>query len=106
MIDMTCHDCRAGVAQIAQFDMAIRCDTHGVVRVPIVLKSELDAALATNAKLQEIIVKLRVANEMLRQAVLSKHDYQGLCPDEQQPYSRDPDCAVCMILIELEAAND
>ena len=32
------------------------------------------------------------------------HDYRsGLCPDELQPDSRDPDCPACKILTEAEA---
>ena len=31
------------------------------------------------------------------------HNYRsGLCPDELQPDSRDPDCPACKILIEAE----
>ena len=31
------------------------------------------------------------------------HNYRsGLCPDELQPASRDPDCPACKILIEAE----
>lgn len=34
------------------------------------------------------------------------HNYRsGLCPDELQPDSRDPDCPACKILIEAEAAR-
>lgn len=27
-----------------------------------------------------------------------KHDYQGLCPDDQQPTARDPECPACKVL--------
>ena len=35
------------------------------------------------------------------------HNYRsGLCPDELQPDSRDPDCPACKILIEAAAEHD
>ena len=35
------------------------------------------------------------------------HNYQsGLCPDELQPDSRDPDCPACKILIEAATEHD
>ena len=35
------------------------------------------------------------------------HNYRsGLCPDELQPDSRDPDCPACKILIEAAADHD
>ena len=35
------------------------------------------------------------------------HNYRsGLCPDELQPDSRDPDCPACKILIEASADHD
>ena len=35
------------------------------------------------------------------------HNYRsGLCPDELQPDSRDPDCPACKILTEAEAEHD
>ena len=35
------------------------------------------------------------------------HNYRsGLCPDELQPDSRDPDCPACKILIEGSADHD
>ena len=34
------------------------------------------------------------------------HNYRsGLCPDEIQPDSRDPDCPACKILIEAATAH-
>ena len=35
------------------------------------------------------------------------HNYQsGLCPDELQPDSRDPDCPACKILTDAAAEHD
>ena len=35
------------------------------------------------------------------------HNYRnGLCPDELQPDSRDPDCPACKILIEAATEHD
>lgn len=35
------------------------------------------------------------------------HNYRsGICPDELQPDSRDPDCPACKILIEAAAEHD
>ena len=35
------------------------------------------------------------------------HNYRsGLCPDELQPDSRDPDCPACKILTEAAAEHD
>ena len=35
------------------------------------------------------------------------HNYRsGLCPDELQPDSRDPDCPACRILIEAAAEHE
>lgn len=31
-----------------------------------------------------------------------KHDYQGACPEESQPDSRDPECAACRVLLARE----
>jgi hypothetical protein len=33
---------------------------------------------------------------------LEKHLYNGICPDDANPYSRDYDCPACQALIELE----
>lgn len=56
MIDTACPECRAGLAQVAQFDLAFQCDDHGVQRVSFVLHAVHEAEVAT---LEATIATLR-----------------------------------------------
>lgn len=47
--------------------------------------------------------RLRLEVSALRDVATCRlpHDFRGLCPDPDQPESRDPDCSACAALLNL-----
>lgn len=57
--DLNCPECRAGLAQLAQMDLAFRCEDHGVIRIDMqVIGRQLADTLREVTRLQAEIVRL------------------------------------------------
>lgn len=65
------------------------------------MTGEEDLLKAEAEDLRVEVVALKADNAALLGVAtdLPKHDYQGLCPDESQPESRDPECPACAVLL-------
>lgn len=66
--------------------------------------SKLYAEFRAPSVQAQIEQAVAVERERWMAAIKLAHDYQGACPDEQQPDARDPDCPACRALMEAEAA--
>ena len=61
------------------------------------MSSEVLHSWAADA--QKEIERLRAALAVVYQGARPEHNYQGLCPDPQQPNARDPSCSACCVLL-------
>ena len=57
-------------------------------------------------KAQAEIERLRAALAVVYQGARPEHDFQGLCPDPQQPKARDPSCSACRVLLGCDMEEE
>ena len=58
------------------------------------------------SKAQAEIERLRAALAVVYQGARPEHDFQGLCPDPQQPAARDPECPACRVLLGYDMEEE
>ena len=57
-------------------------------------------------KAQAEIERLRAALAVVYQGARPEHNFQGLCPDPQQPNARDPSCSACRVLVGCDMEEE